>query len=215
MAEWWSSLDLALKILYCIAVPTTVILVIQTVLLLIGFGDGGAGIDGSDISGLDLDVDVDADVPADLPDDVDFLDGGNPADFATMRLFTLQTVIAFLTVFSWSSIVSLHTGSRLWLALLIGGILGAIAMVLLAKLVQLSAKLAENGTHDLRYALGSTATVYLPIPAGGSGYGKVTFTLQGTFTEQEAITLGEALPVGTTVRIIDIRDDVLVVDKED
>ena len=213
MFAWWETLSVALKVLYCIAVPATVVLLIQTVLLLLGFGDSGAGVDGSDISGLDLDID--GDVPADIPDDpFDFLDGGNPADFTTMRLFTLQTVIAFLTVFGWSAIVSLHTGSKLWVALVIGGILGVLAMLLLAKLVQVSARLAENGTQDLRLSLGASATVYLPIPADGAGHGKVTFTLQGTFTEHEAITAGEALAVGTQVRIIDIRDGMLVLEKD-
>lgn len=213
MVSWWESLDTALRILYCVAIPATVILVIQTVLTLIGFGNSDIGVDVSDVSGLDLDTAVDIDTDLDIPDDV-VADGSNPADFSSLRLITVQTVIAFLTVFGWSSILTLQTGGKLWFALLIGCVLGFIAMFLLAKLVSLSAKLAENGTHDLHYALGQNATVYLPIPPTSQGTGKVTFTLQGTFTECEAMQEGnEIIPVGSQIRIIDISNNILVVEK--
>ena len=213
MFAWWDTLSAVLKVLYCITIPATLILIIQTVLILIGFDGDGAGTNISDTSGLDIDVDID-DIPDDIPDDI-VSDGGNPADFAAMRLFTLQTVIAFLTVFGWSSIVSLHSGAAVWSSIIIGALLGFVAMFLVAKLVQLSSKLQENGTQDIKNALGLTATVYIPIPPKGQGYGKVTFTLQGTFTEHEAVTETDtALPVGTDVRIVDVIGDKLVVEKE-
>ena len=216
MFGWWDALDTTLKVLYCIAIPATLVLVIQTVMMLVGFGDGDMGIDGSDVSGLDLDATPDIDL--DLPDDIspsDFTDGGNPADFGSMRLITLQTIIAFLTVFGWSSIVTLQSGGKLVGALIIGVVLGLLAMFLLAKLVQVSSKLAQNGTLDLRYALGQSATVYLPIPPENQGMGKVTLTLSERFTECDAITDDkEPITVGTTVRVIDLRDGVLVVEKQ-
>ncbi len=218
MTEWWNALDMALKILYCVTVPATVVLIIQTVLMIIGFGDSGAGIDTSDVSGLDLSPDADMDIDADAmsaADALDMQDGGNPADFSAMHLLTLQTVIAFLTVFGWSAITSLSAGGQLWLSLLIGAALGFAAMLLIAKLVQLSSRLAENGTAELKNALGESAVVYLPVPAAGEGYGKVTLTLQGSFTECEAVSFEpQPLSVGTTVRVIDVRENVLVVERE-
>ncbi|MBR5011396.1 MAG: NfeD family protein [Clostridia bacterium] len=219
MFAWWDTLSTLLKVLYCITLPATLILVIQTVLILIGFDGGGEGIDVSDTSGLDMDMDVDldmdvTDLPDDIPTDAELMtDGGNPADFAAMRLFTLQTVIAFITVFGWSSIVSIQVGAKIAWSMLIGALLGFIAMFLVAKLVQLSLKLQENGTLQLKNALGQTATVYTPIPANAKGFGKVTFILQGRFTEHEAITEGDRdLPVGTEVRIVDIIGDKLIVE---
>lgn len=212
MNAWWASLDAVLKVLYCLTIPATLVLIIQTIMMLVGFGEGGTGADISDVSGLDIDA---PDVSGDTDIDLDMFDGGNPADFSAMKLFTLQTVIAFLTVFGWSSIVSLHAGGDLWLSLVIGAVLGVIAMLLIAKLVQFSAKLTENGTQDIRNALGATAKVYIPIPANGKGHGKVTLTLQGAFTECDAMTQeDEVLAVGTAVRIIDIRGDMLIVEKE-
>lgn len=215
MFEWFEGASMAVKVLYCIAVPSTLVLVVQTVMMLMGFGETDVGIDGSDVSGLDTDIDVDTDVDIDADADADFTDGGNPADFVSMRLITLQTVIAFLTVFSWSAIVTMLTGGKLWLALVIGFALGALAMFSVAKLVQLSVKLAQNGTQDLRFALGQNATVYIPIPPSGQGMGKITLTLSGRFTELEAMQDGDTLiAVGSIVRVIDIRDDILIVEKE-
>lgn len=217
MNAWWDSLDTVLKILYCMTIPATLILVIQTILMLIGFGEGGADTaDISDVSGLDMDVsDIPDDIDIDIDIDTEAFDAESLSDVSALRLFTLQTVIAFFTVFGWSSIVSLQAGGKLLLSLGIGIALGVLAMFLLAKLAQFSTKLAENGTQDIRNALGETATVYLPIPPRNVGHGKVTFTLQGTFTEYDAITLEEeALTVGTVVRIIDLRGDTLVVEKE-
>ena len=34
MFEWWNSLGLAVQVFYCVAVPSTLLLVIQTVMLL-------------------------------------------------------------------------------------------------------------------------------------------------------------------------------------
>ena len=200
MFGWWAELSVLLKVLYCIAVPSTVILIIQTILVILGWDDGAS------------DIDIPDDITDGVTDDIDVSDA---SDFAQMRIFTLQTVIAFLTVFSWSSIVSLHAGGMVWSSMVIGIILGSLAMFLIAKLVQLSAKLQENGTQNLHFALGQSATVYIPIPKSEQGHGKVTFNLQGKFTEWEAVTEGDTeLSAGTKVRIIDIVDNKLVVEKE-
>ena len=228
MAEWWASLDLMLKILYCITLPASAILVLQTLLLLFGLGHNGAGVDTSDVSGLTdhggIDVsghfngdlhDGGADIGVDHDVDHGTVDSGSPGELPTLHLFTLQTVIAFLTVFGWTSIVSLQSGAKAWVAMSIGALLGFVGMVLIAELVRLSSRLAENGTQDLRNALGLAATVYLPIPASGGGRGKVTLNLQGSFTECDAVQFGDTdLAVGTPVQVIDVRNDVLVVEKE-
>ncbi|NLJ16925.1 MAG: NfeD-like protein, partial [Clostridiales bacterium] len=43
MSEWWEGLNLLQQVLYCIAIPSTLIMLIQTVLILIGIGSHGAG----------------------------------------------------------------------------------------------------------------------------------------------------------------------------
>ena len=201
MNEWWDGLSLLLKVLYCIAFPSTLILLVQTLLSMFGFHDGGSGHDFSDTSGLDLDVDTnisghgDVDIghcTHDIGCDHN-VDGGNPADFASMRMFTLQTIVAFFTVFSWSSIVLVSSGVYPALSTVIGFVLGLATMLLVAKIVQLSARLAENGTADYKNAIGETATVYIPCPPKDHGLGKVNVMINGQLREVTAINNGDEL----------------------
>lgn len=225
MSEWWEELSLLLKVLYCIAFPSTLILLIQTVLSMFGMHDGGGGHDFSDTSGLDLDIDIDTDISGhgnfDLSHGVHDMgadhniDGGNPADFTSMRMFTLQTVVTFFTVFSWSSIVLVSSGVLPVLSTVIGFVLGLATMLLVAKIVQLSLRLAENGTADLKNAIGETATVYIPCPPRNQGLGKVKVTINDQLMELTAANSGdEVISTGTQVRIIDLRGDTVVVEKE-
>jgi len=39
MLDFWNSLSTAAQVFYCVAIPATLVLVIQTVLMFIGFGD--------------------------------------------------------------------------------------------------------------------------------------------------------------------------------
>ena len=78
-ANWWESLEIIQQVFACIAIPATVILVLQTLLLLFGLGgshdiDNGEGInfDSHDIS-HDLNSDHDS---------ADHLDG--------LRIFTIR-----------------------------------------------------------------------------------------------------------------------------
>lgn len=216
---WWDSLQLAEQIMYCIAIPATLILIIQTVMVCLGFGHGGEGIDFSDTSGIDgidggMDVGGDVTDIADMPTD-SVTDGGNPSDFASMRLFTFQGIIAFLCVFSWSSLIAIRGGLHIVLALLIGVVLGTGAMLGVAKIIQLSSKLAQNGNFNIKNALGEIGTVYIPIPAKQNGNGKITISVGERFLEFEAVTQGdETLSSNAKVRVTDIiSGNVLVVEK--
>lgn len=233
MNEWWNGLDTALKVLYCIAIPSSLILIIQTLISLCGIGGGGhdfnvsdtSGIDMSDIdipsdAGADFDIDVDVDADADIGTDHDIdidhdADQGDVSDLGGLRLFTVQTVIAFLTVFSWTAIVAKGGGTGTFAAMLIGTAFGAAAMYGVAKIVSLSGKLAENGTVQLKNALGEHGTVYLTIPPSGSGEGKITVTVQGRFMELAAVQDGsDPIKTGTSVRVTDLVGDTLVVEKD-
>ena len=233
MNEWWEGLSTVLKVLYCIALPSTLLLLIQTLLALFGMHDGGAGVDISDTSGIDFDgggmhggfgvhtdmsgVDLSHDLSLGHDGTFDHsVDGGNPSDFSSMRMFTLQTIVAFLTVFSWTTIVAIQGGLPTGLAFAVGLVLGFIVMFAVAKIVQLSARLAENGTLDVRNCLGLTGMVYIPIPPKGQGEGKVNVTVQGQLRELSAVTTqNEMLRTGEQVRITDLRGDTVVVENED
>ena len=212
--EWWDGLDGILKMLYCIAIPATLVLVIQTILSLHGGFEGGGGIDVSDTSGLDFHDGSHID-NSDTDWDHNFSDGGNPVDFSIMSMLTLQGIATFLTVLGWSSIAAIASGSSPTLSILVGLALGLFAMYAAARLIHASRKLVENGTLDLRHAIGETGRVYIPIPAEGKGEGKITMQLQGRYTECSAMTLeNRMLSTGEMVRVTDVRNEVLVVEED-
>ena len=74
--EWWQGIGLVGQIMACMAIPTSIVLILQAILMLIGAGFGGEA-DG-DASDLEADG-VDADVSADF--DTDGFDADISADF--------------------------------------------------------------------------------------------------------------------------------------
>lgn len=226
MFEWWNSLGITMQVFYCIALTATLIIVIQTILLMIGIGHGGEGVEFSDTSGIDGLGDV-PDMPADIPTDMPGAhaidgcehtaigDGSNPADFGTMQLFTLQGIMTFLCVFGWTGIICTSLGLHVAIAIIIALVLGFLAMLGVAKVLQLTRKLTQDGSLDVRRLLGEKGRVYIPIPANESGEGKVTIAAGERFIELSAVTdEQEAIPTGTQVRIIDVRGDVVAVEKD-
>ena len=239
---WWESLSSLLKVLYCIAFPSTLLLLIQTLLAMFGMHHGGHDL--SDTSGLDMHTDVGGhdfghgmmhDIGAhhsfDIHHDINAghhdisvhhdASGHDSGDFhdhsyndyvtdSSMHFFTLQTIVAFLTVFSWSSIVLVGSNVPKIAALTVGFLLGVMTMALVAKMVQLSMKLSENGTLDLKNAIGE-----IPCPPRNQGMGKITMTLQGQMMELGAFNEGEEiLKTGTQVVVVDVRGDDVVVEKD-
>ena len=194
-SAWWDGLQLTEQILYCIAVPATLVLIIQTILLLVGLGDGGGGINPSDTSGLDM------------PDGFDGADSfdADVGDIADFRLLSVQSVIAFLCIFGWSGIAAISCGIPAWAAMFLAAVLGFGGMVLVAKIIQWSSKLAQNGNFNVKNLLGENGTVYIPIPPQGKGMGKINVSCGERFMEFDAVCEGEnAIPTGVTVRVVDI-----------
>ena len=230
MFEWWNSLGITMQVFYCIAIPATLIIVIQTILLMIGIGHGGEGVEFSDTSGIDGlgDVpDMPSDVPTDMPgahaidgcEHTAIGDGSNPADFGTMQLFTLQGIMTFLCVFGWTGIICTSLGLHVAIAIIIALVLGFLAMLGVAKVLQLTRKLTQDGSLDVRRLLGEKGRVYIPIPANESGEGKVTIAAGERFIELSAVTdEQDTIPTGTQGRIIDVPGavygDVVAVEKD-
>ncbi|MCL1918199.1 MAG: hypothetical protein FWG14_07780 [Peptococcaceae bacterium] len=206
MVVWWESLDLASQILYCIAIPATLILLLQTLLTLIGWGHLEADVNPSDVSGLGLDVEMETDMghPG---------DGAHVGDFSALRLFSLQGIVALLSVFGWASLILYHAFGSLLLAVPIGCVMGFLAMYGVAKLVWAARRLTSSGNISLKNALGVTGQVYIPIAPGQQG--KVNLVVQERFIEADAISdATKNLPSGTVVRVMDVRAGVLVVEEE-
>lgn len=193
--DWWNGLDLTEQIFALIAIPSTLVLLIQTLLMLFGIGDG-----------VDTDLDLDGDGIPDL--DV------SPDDFGSLHVFSIRGIAGMLCIGGWSGLVMYQAGWSLWLTVLLSVVFGVITLLLLGYVMYGVSRLQSSGNVDIKTAVGKTGTVYIPIPAGRSGQGKVNVTLNETFMELEAVTQADRrLRTGETVRVTGTDDrGVLIVE---
>ncbi|MCL2076962.1 MAG: NfeD family protein [Oscillospiraceae bacterium] len=210
-SDWWAALDVVRQILYCVAIPATLLLIIQSILIIIGFGGASEGVDFSDTSAFDgFDGDVGEGAGAGN------LDGGAPGDFRVMGLFSFQGIVAFFCVFGWSGILFMDAFENVALALLLAFVLGFFAMYGVAKIIRFSGKLTQSGTLNMKTLIGETGTVYISIPEDKTKRGKVTVLMSERQVECDAISESGPLTINTPVRVTDIlAGNVLVVEKLD
>ncbi|MCL2772929.1 MAG: hypothetical protein FWD71_06230 [Oscillospiraceae bacterium] len=225
-----SDLTLFQTIFFVIAASSTIILIIQTILAVVGFGHNDSDIGGDHDGGGD----IHADVPHDIAHDVHFdhsHDGGGHVPHDTdntgpnsaashydangLQLFTIRGIMAFLMVGSWVGFLTARTGTNEFIALLLAIVSGAIALFFMAKLLQFLMGMQEDGTTNVKNALGQVGQVYIRIPAEEKGVGKVNVTVQEKLCEFDAVTeKDEILQTGEMVYVTDIRaGNVLVVEK--
>jgi membrane-bound ClpP family serine protease len=193
--NWWNELDLIRQILYCIAIPGTILLVIQTLLIIFGIGGETAEFDVPEVEAADLTT-------------------TGEGDFGLMGLFTLQGVVAFFCVLGWSGIVFLNASGNITVSLLVALAFGLAAMFGVTKIIRLSAKLQHSGNMNMKLLIGETGTVYIPIPEDKSKRGKVNVLLGERSFECDAVSESGALPANAAVRVTDILSgNVLVVEE--
>ena len=224
MVAWWESLTALERVFAYAAIPSTVLLLVQTILLMtgvIGQQDSDTEMD-SDVSGLGSaesgsDVDLDADGSPDMP-----LDSGHSEHTGHvshgrydpgLRILTMRGLIAFFSIGGWTGLVLLRGQANILFTSMIAVLAGLLAMVVLALLLKLALNLQSDGSMDPRNAIGAIGTVYLTVPAGRSAKGKVTVLLQEQLRELDAVTdNATALKTGKLVLVIDVvNNDTLVV----
>ena len=191
--DWWAGLNLLQQSFAVVAIPATVVLFLQTLLLLFGLGsshDVDHGVDHDFDHDLSHDFDHDSDAVAGHDAAHEFHDtphdGAHHA--AGLRIFTVRGIVAFFAVGGWLGIVLGETGLPTAAVLLISLAGGTAALVGIALLLRWSLSLQDQGNLDLRNAIGKTAQVYIPSPADGASAGKVNLVLQERFVELPAVT---------------------------
>lgn len=116
-------------------------------------------------------------------------------------ILSFRAIVAGVTVFGLTGMLTLAKGMAPGLGLAIAAASAFLAMLLVAFVMRSMLELQSEGTARIENAVGRPGTVYLGIPAGRSGLGKVTVTLQNRTVEYQAMTAGEALPTGTKVNV--------------
>ena len=191
--EWWNSLATTLQVFYCIAIPSTLLLLIQTVMMFVGIEQDNE-LDSPDGGDVEIDSDIDTD---DLSIDADGIDG--------LKIFTIRGLIAFFVVFGWVGVVMDGGGSPIYATIPVSALCGFGMMVLLAYLFKSVLKLRSDGNLDNRNAIGTSGKVHLTIPANRKGEGKVHLMLQGVYVERNAVTdCDQPIPTGSEVVVVGI-----------
>lgn len=186
MVDWLMENLIVERIYWYLAIPFTALLVLQLIATFLGIG----GDDGDD-----------------------FGDDGDSEP--TFKVFTIKNFITFFAVFGWSGITFTQSGLGNLSVIIISTLLGIIVLLIVSGLFYFITKLTDNGTMNVKRAIGVTGEVYLPIPANRNGVGKINITFQGSFRELDAMTDSDKkLPRGTIVVVRDVvNGSILLVEK--
>lgn len=186
--DFISNLDPLIQIYWYVAIPASLIFIIQTIMTFMG----SDSTDGTD---------------------ADF--GGHLASgHAPFQLFSLRNMINFLLGFGWTGISfsKLITSPSLLavLSLFVGLIFVSMYFIVLKQFQ----KLAEDNTFKLTDAVNKTANVYLSIPENKKGKGKILLSVNGSVREIDAITEHNAkIETGAVVSVVRVEGQSLVVVK--
>jgi hypothetical protein len=183
--NFFDALDPLLKTLWFIAIPTSLIFLIQTVMTF-------AGVDSHE--GLNADFDSN-------------LHGGD----TPFQLFSFRNLINFLLGFSWSGISFHEVIPNDILLIGVSFIVGVLFVAAFFLIIRQIERLAEDNSFQITNSLNKTGSVYLTIPGMKKGMGKVQVSVNGAFHELDAITENEKIESSTPVRIVRIENNNLVV----
>lgn len=128
-------------------------------------------------------------------------DGGIPL----FKVISFQTIVAAFAFFGIAGKAAGANGVQPTWTLAIAIATGLTAMYVVYYMASLLHRFNADGTVRIKRALGQPGTVYIPIPGGNVGVGKVQMTVQGRIMEFEAVTDDEErLPSGERVRVIEV-----------
>lgn len=187
MEAWWGDLSLLGQCYWVIAVAGTTLMLAMLVLSLFA---------------LDGDGDMDMDGPE-----------GHPSG---LGLLSTRAISAFLMGFGWAGIFCYNEDVSGGLSILIATAFGVFWLWIILKLMHFLYSLKHDGTVHYENALGSTAQVYIPIPAEMQGNGQIQLTVQGRFRVVDAVTRhSERLDKNLRVRVTEMLDPGTVVVEPD
>lgn len=184
----FNEMEPLLKVFWYIAIPSSLVFVIQMVMTFIGVDAG---------EGLEADFDGNLD------------DAGGPFQF-----FSFRNLINFLLGFGWSGVAFYEIIEHRFLLIALAFLIGFGFVLIFFLIIRQLQRLAEDNTFKIQEALGKTAEVYLTVPAQRSGTGKIQVSIKGTVKEMPAITDFETIPTGALVKVKSIdSENILVVEK--
>lgn len=188
MFESFKTLDPMLQAYWVLALISSVVFIIQAVMVFVGF-----------------DADTDADLSG----------GDSDFDAEGFHIISIKTIVCFILGFGWTGVLFWETIGNRWLLAILAFIVGFCFMMLIALMLRWVLKLDKDNTFHTEQVVGAVAEVYLRIPAARRETGKITVSINGSTHELEALTDDEELiPTGGKVEIISvIKPSVVLVKK--
>jgi len=205
--------------------------ILRTILFLVGGGLGDHGYDSGMGDAMHSDVMSDVmhtDAITDIPHDTDMVDlhlevdhdGIHSSDIhdvgdtdVSFQLLSLQGLTAFFMMFGLVGLALYKANLFVPLTVVGAVVVGLFTVWVISVLFSQMTRLQSDGTIDIGNAVGQAGSVYLSIPAKGSG--QVQVTVQGSLKILDAVSAdGKKISTGVKVRVKGVSDSTtLIVEK--
>ena len=187
IATWWADLSPVMKLLWGVTLTATLIFVIQTVMTFLG----------ADADSTDFDMDVDTSMDG---SDLSNIDSG-------ANLYTFRNFVNFFLGFGWTAIILQPSVKSTAVLVIISVLVGIALVALVMYMFKWLYSMQQSGNINVfKSAVGCQGKCYLRIPGERGGEGKVQITIQGAVREYNAVTDGDEIKTGASVKVVEAVD---------
>ena len=187
IATWWADLSPVMKLLWGVTLTATLIFVIQTVMTFLG----------ADADSTDFDMDVDTSMDG---SDLSNIDSG-------ANLYTFRNFVNFFLGFGWTAIILQPSVKSTAVLVIISVLVGVALVALVMYMFKWLYSMQQSGNINVyKAAVGCQGKCYLRIPGERAGEGKVQITIQGAVREYNAVTDGDEIKTGASVKVVEAVD---------
>ena len=187
IATWWADLSPVMKLLWGVTLTATLIFIIQTVMTFLG----------ADADSTDFDVDVDTSLDG---SDLSNIDSG-------ANLYTFRNFVNFFLGFGWTAIILQPSVKSTAVLVIIAVLVGIALVALVMYMFKWLYSMQQSGNINVyKSAVGCQGKCYLRIPGERAGEGKVQITIQGAVREYNAVTDGDEIKTGASVKVVEAVD---------
>jgi hypothetical protein len=128
------------------------------------------------------------------------------------HLASVRALAAGVAFFGIAGEAARRVGAGMTLTVGVGLAAALVAAVAVAAATRALLGFDTDGVVRIGGAVGTTGTVYVPVPGARIGSGKVQLVVQGRLVEYAAVTPDTALATGDPVLVVDVAEpDTLVV----
>ena len=187
IATWWADLSPVMKLLWGVTLTATLIFIIQTVMTFLG----------ADADSTDFDMDVDTSMDG---SDLSNIDSG-------ANLYTFRNFVNFFLGFGWTAIILQPSVKSTAVLVIISVLVGIALVALVMYMFKWLYSMQQSGNINVyKAAVGCQGKCYLRIPGERAGEGKVQITIQGAVREYNAVTDGDEIKTGASVKVLEAVD---------